>query len=53
MGHQNDRKLFKVRVVKPNGKRVVYRIKARSSHEAAQQKQAKGRVISAVKVQWE
>ena len=45
-----DRKLFKVRIVKPDGKRSVYRVKARSSQEAAQQKQHKGRVVSAMKV---
>jgi len=41
--------LYRVRVVKPDGRRVVYRVVASSSAEAAQQKRKKGRVVSAVK----
>jgi hypothetical protein len=43
------RHLYKVRVEKPNGKRVVYRVIASTSQQAAAQKQGKGRVISSQK----
>lgn len=49
-GGQKGRNVYKVRVQKDGGGRVVYRVKARSSQEAAGQKRSKGRVVSAVKV---
>ena len=41
--------LYKVRVVTPDGRRVVYRVIADSPGKAAQQKQGKGRVVSAIR----
>ena len=42
-------RLYRVRVITPDGRRVVYRVMAKSSGEAARQKRGKGRVVSAVK----
>ncbi len=43
------RKLFRVRIQKEDGKRIVFLVKARSSDEAANQSRTKGRIVSVLK----
>jgi hypothetical protein len=45
-----ETRLFKVRVEKPDGRRAVYYLMARTSAEAAARKRIMGRIISAVAV---
>jgi len=46
---RKGRKLFKVRVQREDGRRIVFLVKAKSSDEAANQRRTKGRIVSVMK----
>lgn len=46
----NKKRLFKVRIQKPDGRRATYEVRARNRSEAAGRQSAKGQVVSTVQV---